>query len=270
VSEDRRDEQDPTRVFEVAKVYDDWDTDYYDPTSEALYDRAIPEMLADLGAAPGSLVLDAGCGPGVHSVRAIRCEHRVCAIDISDVALETTRRRADRLGMASALSTRRENLTRLSFPDASFEAVFSWGVLTHIPEIEQALAELARVLKPGGRLALQVNNRVAWDNKLERAARFVLRRPNRSLQHLPMGDGCWYDFHGEKLWVWQSDLPAIARFFEPLGLRQIRRRAIEATHVHRYLRGGLRSAVLRFNNLWYRLRLPARPAITNLVVFQKV
>jgi ubiquinone/menaquinone biosynthesis C-methylase UbiE len=269
MNEDSGDRRDATRVFEVATVYKDWDTDYYDPISEALYDQAVAEMLTELGAAPGSLVLDAGCGPGVHSVRAIRRGHRVRAIDISDVALETTRARAEKLGVAAALSTGRENLTQLSFPDETFETIFSWGVLTHIPDIEKALAELARVLKQGGRLALQVNNRVAWDNKLERVTRFVLRRANRALERLPMGDGCWYEFHGEKLWVWQSDLPAIARYLEPLGLRLVRRRAIEATHLHRYLRGGLRSAVLRLNNLWYCLGLPAGPAITNLAIFEK-
>jgi len=258
-----------TKVFEVANVYAEWDSDYYDPISAALYDRTVAAMLDALDATSGKTVLDAGCGPGVHSVRAIRRGCRVHAIDISEVALDETRRRASAEGLAGSLTTAREDLTRLTLADASFEAVFSWGVLTHIPEIEKALAELARVLRPGGRLAIQINNRTAWDHKLEAFARALRGRPNRDLQHLPYGDGCWYDFHGEKLWVWQANLDAIADFLARRGLVERERRAVELTHVHQRIPGPLRSAVLRGNNLWQRLGLPPGPAVTNLAVFEK-
>ena len=57
-------------VFEQEATVNDWDEDYYPPLAIALYDRSISWMLDAMGAKRGDLVLDGGCGPGVHSIRA--------------------------------------------------------------------------------------------------------------------------------------------------------------------------------------------------------
>src|SRR5437016_6333178 len=126
-------------VFERRETLDAWDSDYYHPIAERYYDRAIPAMLELLQVEPGALVLDAGCGPGVHAIRAARAGVRVMAVDISGVMLEEARSRVARAGVADAVEFAREDLTRLGFPDASFRCIFSWGVLIHIREIERAL-----------------------------------------------------------------------------------------------------------------------------------
>src|ERR1700675_888990 len=150
-----------TAVFEQRATVESWDRDYYNPIAERFYDRAIPEMLKLMEVEPGATVLDAGCGPGVHSVRVARAGFRVCAIDVSQTMLEEAKARIAKAGLASSVEFRHENLTRLTFPDASFHDVFSWGVIIHIHDVEKALDELARILKPGGKLALYVTNKTS-------------------------------------------------------------------------------------------------------------
>src|SRR5438093_10506638 len=52
----------------------------------------------------------------------------------------------------------KEDLTHLSYKDDSIPSLFCWGVLMHIPDIKLAIAEMARVLTPGGRLAISMAN----------------------------------------------------------------------------------------------------------------
>src|ERR1700719_3000530 len=90
-------------IFEQRSTLDSWDLDYYHPIAERYYDRAIRSMLGLMGAEPGARVLDAGCGPGVHSVRAARFGCRVCAIDISQTMLEEAKARVHAAGLDSVV-----------------------------------------------------------------------------------------------------------------------------------------------------------------------
>jgi SAM-dependent methyltransferase len=256
-------------VFELQQTIDAWDSDYYHPIAEWYYDRAVPRMLELLGAQPGDTVLDGGCGPGVHAIRAARAGLKVKAIDISESMLAEARRRVERAGVGDSVEFAREDLTHLSFLDGAFGHVFSWGVIIHIHDIERALDELIRVVAPGGRLALYLTNDSAWDHKLEAVARFLLRKPLKGLERLPMGQGIWYDWKGERLWVWRIDAQALTRYVEARGMKRIARIGGEFSELQQRLRGPLRRLLLHGNNLAYRLGLPPGPASTNLFVFEK-
>jgi len=121
---------------------------------------------------PGEDVLDLGCGFGRHAFEAYRRGANVVAVDWSaeEVAQVTTMFRAMAAAgeapaglLARAL---RGDLTALPFPDASFDVVMASEVLEHIPADEQAIAEIVRVLRPGGRVAITVPRwwpeRVCW------------------------------------------------------------------------------------------------------------
>ena len=86
-------------VFEHAATVATWDADYYHPLALAHYDRAVAWTLARLNARPGDLVLDAGCGPGVHAIRAAKAGMRVQAIDLARTMLDEARRRAREAGV---------------------------------------------------------------------------------------------------------------------------------------------------------------------------
>ena len=74
------------------------------------------------------------------------------AIDLSDVALKATRRRADELGIRASLH--QGDAAALPYPDGHFDTVVFCFVLCTIPDDRRAVAEAVRVLRPGGRLLL--------------------------------------------------------------------------------------------------------------------
>jgi SAM-dependent methyltransferase len=105
----------------------------------------------------GKDVLEIGCGSGVHARLLAEAGARVTAVDLTPTAVAMTRRRLElhRLD-ATVLEADAE---ALPFPEGSFDFVWSWGVLHHSQDTSCALAEVARVLRPGGRLAFMVYHR---------------------------------------------------------------------------------------------------------------
>jgi SAM-dependent methyltransferase len=262
-------EQSQTGVFEQSATVKLWDEDYYHPIAERYYDASIPAMLHLIGANPGSTVLDAGCGPGVHTIRAARAGCEVVAIDISQTMLDEARQRTTAAGFSGKVKFEQQDLTKLTFRDGSYKHIFSWGVIIHIKEVERALDELTRVLQQGGRLALYVTNERALDRMIERTARKLLRRPALGDQRFPLGSGRWYDMHGHKLWVWQFDINALVRAAESRGLQLVSREVGEFSEIQRYARGPIRRILLRMNNLIYRCGIGRSMAVANLLIFEK-
>jgi ubiquinone/menaquinone biosynthesis C-methylase UbiE len=106
---------------------------------------------------PGERVLDAGCGSGVVTraiARRVAPGGRVVGIDASPAFLEIARRYADEAGLGAAIEWRTADCRRLPFEDGAFDVVLAATVLAHVPRAEEALAEMARVTRPGGRLAV--------------------------------------------------------------------------------------------------------------------
>jgi SAM-dependent methyltransferase len=102
-----------------------------------------------LSAAPGPQVLDAGAGQGTMSIRLEHLGFEVTSTDVSGAAVAVLRERL-------AGDVERASVTDLPFADASFDGAVLGEVLEHVEEDEAALAEIARVLRPGGTLALSV------------------------------------------------------------------------------------------------------------------
>jgi SAM-dependent methyltransferase len=257
------------RVFEDPKLYQKWDQDYYEPLARPFYDRTIRRMLHHLRCPEREPVLDAGCGLGDHSIRAVREGFRVCAVDISQTAIEEARRRAAVAKLDHRITFQQGDLTRLAFEDSSFHAVFCWGVLTHIREAEAALQELVRILKPGCRLALYVTNAGSCDQVILKWGRKLLGKPAAAYESLPMGRGIWHELGGDRLWVWHFDINALTAYLEASGMRPVARLAGQLTELHWRTRGKLRSSLLRLSRAYNCLPLPAHPCADNLLIFEK-
>lgn len=109
------------------------------------------------------VVLDAGCGTGSYSVEIARFVGRVDAVDLSEGMLAGARSKAERSGIHDRLSFRCASIDRLPFEDGSFDAVMINQVLHHLDDDtaehdrhRAALGELARVLRPGGGLVINL------------------------------------------------------------------------------------------------------------------
>jgi SAM-dependent methyltransferase len=115
-----------------------------------------------LGLLPKERLLDLGCGGGRHAFEAARRGAHVVALDagrqeIADVrAVFAAMAEAGELDGAAVALALQGDARRLPFEDASFDRIIASEVLEHIPEDTDALAELARVLRPGGTLAATV------------------------------------------------------------------------------------------------------------------
>ena len=126
--------------------------------------EADARLLDERFAAPGRVV-DLGCGAGRHSVRFAARGFDVASVDLSRPMLAKVREKAQANGLA--IATVRANLCRLGcFRDETFDyalAMFSTlGMIRGATARRHALAEAARVLRPGGRLALHAHN--VWLN----------------------------------------------------------------------------------------------------------
>jgi 2-polyprenyl-3-methyl-5-hydroxy-6-metoxy-1,4-benzoquinol methylase len=103
----------------------------------------------------GGLVLDIGCGAGYHVRHFARRAAKVVAIDVDPVTLSIARRRV----RSSRVTFLRYDGRELPFADASFDAVSMLDVLEHVADRESLVAEIARVLRPGGSWIVSVPNR---------------------------------------------------------------------------------------------------------------
>jgi len=121
---------------------------------------------ARLGIRSGELVLDVGAGQGRHSIEALRLGARAVAVDMGETAIAAARAgevEAWRLGGPLAggrLVAVRGDATRLPFPDGCADRIVAAEVMEHIPDDSAAMAELTRVLRPGGVLAVTVPRRL--------------------------------------------------------------------------------------------------------------
>jgi SAM-dependent methyltransferase len=110
----------------------------------------------------GGRLLDIGCGAGRHAFEAMAHAQRVVAVDADNASLASVRGlmgalaaegKVQRGGSGSVVNA---DALRLPFLDASFDRVVAAEVLEHVPADRKAIAEIHRVLRPGGLLAVTV------------------------------------------------------------------------------------------------------------------
>jgi demethylmenaquinone methyltransferase / 2-methoxy-6-polyprenyl-1,4-benzoquinol methylase len=132
------------RMFDrIAPVYD-----VMNRTMTAGLDRRWRRLTAESVVRPGDRVLDACCGTGDLAIADARAGGRVTGLDFSAPMLERARRKAPKLEWL------RGDLLELPFEDASFDAATVGFGVRNVDDLNGALAELRRVLHPGGRLGI--------------------------------------------------------------------------------------------------------------------
>ena len=113
----------------------------------------------------GKRVLEIGSGVGTDARKIIRMGGDYTGINVDRVSTEATSQALRVFSLAGvALQC---DATSLDFPDNTFDVVYSFGVLHHIPEVEKAVAEIRRVLKPGGELLVMLYNRASINYVVE-------------------------------------------------------------------------------------------------------
>lgn len=96
----------------------------------------------------GKKLLEVGVGAGTDHLQWARAGCECYGVDLTDAAIETTRSHLALYGLESNLQ--RVDAEALPFPDENFDVVYAWGVIHHSEHPERIIAEIRRVLKPGG------------------------------------------------------------------------------------------------------------------------
>ncbi len=115
-------------------------------------------LIADLGLPDGSLGLDVGCGVGLYALwlaEAVGPRGRVVGIEPSIERVEEARALVGHALPAPRMEFREGDATKLDAADATFDWVWCGDVLHHVQETSRALAEFARVVRPGGRVIVK-------------------------------------------------------------------------------------------------------------------
>lgn len=253
------------------EIRESWSNDYLEPGLDRFYDLAFERLVRELGAFEGAEILDAGCGECAHALRLARRGLRVTGVDFSQRALRRARSRIAAAGMKDRVRLVQGDLRALRLRDGAFRFVSSWGVLMHVPEVERALAELARVTAVGGRLAIMENNRDAlqvrtWDRAI-RITKRLIGRPVGRLEHTPRGLEEWRE---EGLLVRRVDAEWLEQQLASHGMRLVARFAGQFTEAYTTLPvRSLKRAVQAFDEVYLQADAPARYALGNVFVFEK-
>jgi ubiquinone/menaquinone biosynthesis C-methylase UbiE len=134
----------------------------------------------------GKNLLEIGCGIGIDTLRLASLGFReVVGIDLSDTAIEIARSNAEAKNVAN-VRFERANGEGLEFTDNCFDVVYSFGVIHHTPYIKNAIAEIHRVLKPGGWARVMIYHRYSVVNLLHTAFRLPYESPRTLKDHCPI------------------------------------------------------------------------------------
>lgn len=141
------DAETPTAIGPQA--YAGWRATALGTITEAIEQRVVLDMMGEL---VGMRLLDVGCGDGSLICTAAVCGAMVAGVDADPAMLTAARLRMAQAGLEATL--REGRVEELPFPDGSFDVVASVTVLCFVDDAERAVREMARVLRPGGRLVI--------------------------------------------------------------------------------------------------------------------
>ena len=130
--------------------------DFFDAAPLAFWARTGQRAVERLALRPGDHVLDVCCGSGASAIpaaQAVGPEGRVIGVDLTDPLLALARAKAQAAGLRQA-EFRRADMTALGFPDGHFDAVVCVFGIFFVPDMERQVAELWRMVRPGGQLAI--------------------------------------------------------------------------------------------------------------------
>lgn len=140
----------------------------------------------------GQTVLDAGCGTGWFSARAVSCKGKVTSLDTGRKLLEETSKKCDTIRVVGSVLS-------LPFADDSFDVVISSEVIEHTTNPVLAISEMCRVLKPGGKLVLTTPNK-AWYFALK-IAEFLRLRPYQGLENWVSRKTLCHELSGQNMTI---------------------------------------------------------------------
>ncbi|MDN3355682.1 methyltransferase domain-containing protein [Actinomadura sp. DC4] len=166
-------EKKPTDSHAIGSYYDHgifdvmaelWDGNLHyglwdDENDERSFDEAAiemtDEMIRRLDPKPGDRILDVGCGNGTPALQLARARQvEVVGISVSARQVARANERARAAGVADRVSFEQVNAMDLPYEAGSFDGAWALESMLHMPDKVQVLSEVARVVRPGGRMSI--------------------------------------------------------------------------------------------------------------------
>jgi len=146
---------------------------FFQQLDEYRYDKlSYLPRLVDFSSYKGKSLLEVGCGAGIDLVRFAQAGAKITGIDLSKTAIHLARKNLDQNMLSADL--RVMNGECMQFPDDSFDVVYAHGVLQYTADAGKMIAEIHRVLKPGGEAIIMVYNRNSWLNLMRKLTKVSL------------------------------------------------------------------------------------------------
>ena len=168
-----------TLYSEIADKYDETRWQGKGEFIDLLQKDLLYKILEKCGAQKGDKILDVGAGTGRFVIPFSKKGYDTYGIDISEEMLQRAKNKA---GNLPNLHLKTANASSIAFQDNYFDFITSYRVLVHIPDYEDVVKEIYRVLKPGGYTIIEFNNKYSLSGigKLVRRLRKVLGIPEET------------------------------------------------------------------------------------------
>jgi SAM-dependent methyltransferase len=143
------------------EYYREIDARFFDDAIQYLPWKEIPfDSVIDFDSLARKDVLEIGTGCGSHAQILAERARSFTGIDLTEYAVNSTSKRLETFGLKGTLL--QMDAEKMSFPDESFDFVWSWGVIHHSSDTGRILREIRRVLRPGGTAVTMVYHRSVW------------------------------------------------------------------------------------------------------------
>jgi 2-polyprenyl-3-methyl-5-hydroxy-6-metoxy-1,4-benzoquinol methylase len=229
---------------QLPMTYADWESEDRVPRTRDDFERINRAYLDvnlwlkehfDFKALSGKRVLEIGCGVGSAACILAMAGSQVTAIDLTEKAAEIARENTRIQGLNS-IAIFRMDAERMEFANNSFDYAYSWGVVHHSNAPEQIIAEIARVLRPGGRGLIMVYNRHSLRYWLKGIYWLLVKRKLFAGESLTSVQRFFTDGYFQKHYTARELRQLLAR----LGLSDLR---VSVTHMAKQMIPGLPRAL---------------------------
>jgi len=251
------------------EIHQNWIRAYRSDDNNTFLDNAFDYIIRAIDIPSNALILDVGCGSCDKSIRLAKRGFLVKGIDLSEPVLDIGKKNILSSGFSSKITLQCENIRELSFENQEFDYILCWGVLMHIPDLEKAISELSRVLRPGGFLIISENNSKAIEIPLVRIMQRLLKRPTIS-KITPYGTENWTYGSDKTLFCRSTNIRWLINRLDKEKMIVVSHVSGEFTSSYGFTTSDLvQKAIHFFNNFWFKYIKWPKPAMGNIIIFQK-
>ncbi len=262
---------DAENTLKQSGIHEEWVDNYRTPDNEQFYNMAFDLITESFGSPSGATVVDAGCGSCAKSKNLADRGFQVLGTDLSDSALDMARQNLRGTSYENKIELQQQNLTAMTLPDNSVDYLVCWGVLMHIPEVDKAIAELSRIVKTGGYIAISEGNMHSLQARTFRFLKKVLVRERAGVHIVPAGIENWEETDEGRLMTRQVNAQWLIAEFEKHGMKIEKHVAGQFSEMYWMVPTKfLKKSIHIFNHFWFKIIRAPGLSFGNIFIFKKL